>query len=452
MELSGKKVLIVGLGRSGAATARFAAARGAQVTVNDAAARDTLAMAIQELAPLGIPVITGEHPEAAFTGCDLVVLSPGVPHTLAPVQAAAAAGIPVMGEMALACRFIDSPMVAVTGTNGKTTVTTMIGDMLKRSGMSVFVGGNIGTPLIAHVASGNRADVLVVEVSSFQLDTMPDFRPAISVLLNIAEDHMDRYADFQDYALSKAGIFKNQTDGDVAVFNGDDPVIALLIADLRAVPLAFSRQRNGFTADVGATFTAAAITVNLPNTGTTVFDISGASLAGDHNRENMSAAVLAAMAAGGRTEAIQAVLSSFHGLPHRLETVAQRSGIRFVNDSKATNVDAVLRALKAFSEPVILIMGGRDKGGTFEDLAATVRDHVKHLLVVGECRHRIADALSRHAAITVVDSLADGVRAARSLAAAGDVVLLSPGCASFDAFTNYAQRGEAFRQYVEALP
>ncbi|MFH1980779.1 MAG: UDP-N-acetylmuramoyl-L-alanine--D-glutamate ligase [Pseudomonadota bacterium] len=452
MDLSGKQVLIVGLGRSGVATARFAAARGARVTVNDAASREALEAPIREMAALEIDVISGGHPVEAFTDCDLVVLSPGVPHTMAPVQAAVAAGIPVMGEMALACRFTDTPMVAVTGTNGKTTVTTMIGEMLSRSGKSVFVGGNIGTPLIAHVASGKRADVLVVEVSSFQLDTAPGFRPAVSVLLNITEDHMDRYADFQAYAVSKAGIFKNQTDGDIAVFNGDDPVIALLTAGLRAVPLAFSRQTNGFTADVGATFTSATITITLPDSGTTAFDITDAPLAGDHNRENMSAAVLAAMSAGADTEAVQAVLSTFRGLPHRLETVAERSGVSYVNDSKATNVDAVLRALQAYSQPVILIMGGRDKGGSFEDLAAAVRDHVKHLVVVGESRHRIAEALDRHAATTLADTLADGVQAARRLAAAGDVVLLSPGCASFDAFTSYAHRGASFRQYVEALP
>ncbi len=452
MDLNGKHILIVGLGRSGTAVARFAADRGARVTVNDAASVEMLDAPLREMAALGIPVIAGSHPTEVFTDCDLVVLSPGVPHTLAPIHAAASMGIPVMGELALACRYIDTPMVAVTGTNGKTTVTTMIGDMLSRAGKSVFVGGNIGAPLIGHVASGQRADVLVVEVSSFQLDTAPDFHPNIGVLLNITEDHMDRYIDFQAYAYSKAGIFRRQSAEDIAIYNDDDETIQSVVGGLKARCLSFSREVGRGARRPGAAYTADAITVTLPGADAAVFDITQAPLSGDHNRENMCAAILAALSAGADPEAVRSVLLAFGGLPHRLESVSQRNGVRYVNDSKATNVDAVMRALEAIPAPVILIMGGRDKGGHFKDLAPIVRRQVKHLVAVGESRHRIAGALSGHTSVTLADTLENGVREAHRLSAPGDTVLLSPGCASFDAFTSYAHRGEAFRCSVEALP
>ena len=452
MDLNGKHILIVGLGRSGAAVARFAADRGARVTVSDAAPVEVLDASMQEMAALGITVIAGSHPTAVFTDCDLVVLSPGVPHTLAPIQAAATVGIPVMGELALACRFIDTPMVAVTGTNGKTTVTTMIGDMLSRAGKSVFVGGNIGAPLIGHVASGMRADVLVVEVSSFQLDTAPDFRPDVGVLLNITEDHMDRYVDFQAYAQSKAGIFRHQTAEDIAIYNSADETIRGMVAGLQARCLTFSRQDGRSAGRPGAVYTAETITATLPDADAVVFDITEAPLSGDHNRENMCAAILAALCAGAGPEAVQSVLMDFGGLPHRLESVARRNGVHYVNDSKATNVDAVIRALEATPVPVILIMGGRDKGGHFKDLAPVVSRQVKHLVAIGESRQRIAGALGEYAAVTLAHTLEAGVHEAHRLAAPGDTVLLSPGCASFDAFTSYAHRGETFRRTVEALP
>jgi UDP-N-acetylmuramoylalanine--D-glutamate ligase len=452
MNMDGKNVLIVGLGRSGAAAARFAAAKGARVTVNDAADPQALAASVQEMTALGIPVIAGSHPVDVFTGSDLIVLSPGVPHTLPPVQAAAEAGIPVIGELALACRYVAAPMVAVTGTNGKTTVTTMIGDMLQRSGQTVFVGGNIGAPLIGHVASGAPVDTLVVEVSSFQLDTAPAFRPRIGVLLNITEDHLDRYPDFAAYAAAKGRIFACQGPGDMAVFNAEDGTVRDVAAGLRALPLPYAR-RNGEVGDgPGARYSRDAITVRLPEAGATTFDIANAPLAGDHNRENMCAAVTAALAAGGEAAAIQSVLDSFGGLPHRLETVGRRRGVRYINDSKATNVDAVRRALEAVAEPVVLIMGGRDKGGRFKDLAGAVRQRVKHLIAVGEARRHIAAQLNGCTATTILETLEDGVAEAARRARAGDAVLLSPGCASFDAFASYAQRGDTFRDIVEALP
>ena len=294
---------------------------------------------------MGIPLELGGHRMESFTAADLIVVSPGVPHTIPPLAAARANGVPVIGEMELAGRFIGEPIVAVTGTNGKTTVTELVGAMLAASGRRVFVGGNIGTPLIAHVDSGARVEVVVAEVSSFQLDTIDTFRPAVGVLLNITDDHLDRYAGFEAYAASKMRLFANQRPGDTAVLNAADPSSAPAAGDIRSRKLFYNRPE---TADAHATVAGRTLTLRVPGRAEVALSLAGFRLRGPHNAENAAAAALAALAAGAGPQGIQTVLDTFAPAPHRLETIAVIDGVEYVNDSKATNVDAVRRGLECF--------------------------------------------------------------------------------------------------------
>ncbi|WP_246804374.1 UDP-N-acetylmuramoyl-L-alanine--D-glutamate ligase [Desulfosarcina cetonica] len=383
---------------------------------------------------------------------DLVVLSPGVPHTQPMLEPAWAAGIPVIGEMELASVFVKAPIIAVTGTNGKTTTTELLGQMLKNSGKRVFVGGNIGTPLIAYADGAHGvADVIVAETSSFQLDTTVSFRPATSVLLNITDDHLDRYAGFSAYAESKWRIFKNQEPEDAAVLNAMDATVVKMM-ETHALR---SRRRLFSHVPVvqGARIQKDRIAVVENRRTTVVFDLAKCHLVGPHNRENIAAACLAALEHGATLAGIQQTIDTFRGLPHRVETVGFVRGIRFVNDSKATNVDAVKRALECFDGPVVLILGGQNKKGDFNRLKTIVRQRVKTLVALGEARDEIVTALAGDPQQGVIEagSMEEAVAKALSAAVAGDVVLLSPACASFDMFDNYAHRGECFRSIVERL-
>ena len=448
MELANKKILVVGLARTGIATARFLRRRGAAVRATDLAAEAALGPGVAELRALDIDLALGGHRVEDFTAADLVVLSPGVPHTLPPIQAARDRGVPVIGEVELAARFIREPIVAVSGTNGKTTVTELLGRMLEASGRRVFVGGNIGRPLIGYVDGGQTAEVVVAEISSFQLDTIATFRPAVGVLLNITDDHLDRYTDFAAYAHSKMRLFENQTAQDTAILNGADPVLRAHAAAIR------SRRRFYNTAEDSANcapITGTALTLRLPGREAAQLDLTPFRLRGPHNIENACAAALAALAAGASPPGIQQALSTFAPLPHRIESVGVANGVEYVNDSKATNVDAVLRALDCFATPVVLIMGGLDKGGNFRLLAAAVRRRVKALVLVGKASDTIRAALGGLAPTVQAQDMAAAVGAAAGLAARGDVVLLSPGCASFDMYPNYQARGEDFRKAVQRL-
>ena len=448
--LKGKAVTVVGLGQSGLASTRFCRAVGAIVTVSEAGDASAFKNEIRQLEPAGVTLEFGPHRPETFQTADLVVLSPGVPHTLAPLEAARRRGIPVVGEMELASRFIAEPIVAVTGTNGKTTTTELIGAMLEASGLDVFVGGNIGNPLIEYVESGKPADWLVVEVSSFQLDTMDGFHPRIGCLLNISEDHLDRYPDFATYAAVKWRLFRHQTADDTAILNG-----ALNAAGARNRPLPgrtlffngappgrrpSAHRRDGvLELDMGARATGMAL------------DLSAMSLIGRHNEENVAAAGLAALTAGAVPTAIQSALDAFRGKPHRVFFVREVRGVRYYDDSKGTNVDAVARALDSFHQPVVLIMGGRDKGGSYQALETRLPNKVRQVIVMGEAAETITRALRHIVPIQSVTDMGAAVRLAAETARPGEVVLLSPACASYDMYANYRQRGEDFCRHVQKL-
>ena len=464
MDLKNKKTLVIGLGATGLATAVFLKRRGARVTVSDSAPEAELQENASRLRELGIKLELGRHSRDTFQAADFIVISPGVPHLLGPVAEARSNGTPVYGEIELACRFIDEPMVAVTGTNGKTTTTTLIGDMLKASQKTAFVGGNIGDPLIGYVDRGQRADVLVVEVSSFQLDTIQRFRPDIAVLLNITEDHLDRYADFTAYAESKMRIFENQHAEDLAVINGADTTIGPYLNRIKCRKLLFAPASAALPEDTFgcALLSEDRITITglpdvpgrknqKPNERHLAVARSDIRLFGAHNMENAAAAALAAFSAGATPKGIRQALKSFKGLAHRLETLGRYNDVRFINDSKATNMGAVIRALASFTEPVVLLLGGRNKGGNFHDLAASIRRHVKSIVAFGESRQEIVAALTDAAPIETAADMQAAVSKAFKTALPGETVLLSPGCASFDHYDNYVQRGEDFRRAVAEL-
>jgi UDP-N-acetylmuramoylalanine--D-glutamate ligase len=448
MELNHKKGLIVGLGKSGVAAARFLKRRGADVTVTDMADEAHLSPAVAEVRGLRIPLELGGHRTATFEKADFIIVSPGVPHTIAPLQQARAKGIPVLGELELACRFSTEPIVAVSGTNGKTTTTTLLGLMLKDSGRDVFVGGNIGAPLIGHVDSGRQVDLIVVEVSSFQLDTSTTLRPRVAVLLNIAPDHLDRYPDFAAYVASKCRLFQNQGADDTAIVNGADRRLLGQCQPLAGHTLFFNDRR---AAEEGADIEADRIVLHVKDQAPVHLPSGAANIVGRHNQENIAAASLAALAAGATLDGVLSALGRFQGLPHRLEALGTLNGVRYVNDSKATNIDAVARALECFDRPVILIMGGRTKGDDFKVLAQPLQRHVKRLIALGEAQATIVAALGAVVPISRARTMDDAVRQARAVAQAGETVLLSPACASFDMYNNYAERGDHFRAVFHDL-
>ena len=463
MQIKNKNIVVVGLGRTGLATARFLHQKGARVLVADTADEAQLGDSVRTLREMGVALELGPHRIAAFQNADLIVVSPGVPHTIEPIEQAKSGGIPLMSEVELASRFIKEPIVAVTGTNGKTTTTELLGQMLQNSGVSVFVGGNIGNPLIEYVRSGQKKQVVVAEISSFQLDTIDSFRPKVSVLLNITADHLDRYPDFEAYADSKIRVFKNQQADDVAVLNGSDPLIRSKTKEIKSQRLFFPAPGAG---EQGAVLNGKRIILNLdklkkiqsairiPHSAfrnPEYLDIAKIRLRGRHNFENACAASLAALASGATLEGIQKTLDYFKGLAHRLERVATVNGVHYYNDSKATNVDGVLRALDSFSKPILLLMGGRDKGSNFGLLQDPIRAHAKELIVMGEAAEAIRSALGQQLPTKVAASMQDAITMAFQDADPEDVVLFSPGCASFDWYNNYAERGDDFRRAVEKI-
>jgi UDP-N-acetylmuramoylalanine--D-glutamate ligase len=446
MDFSGKNILVVGLARTGVALCRFLDGHGAKVTVTDQAPPADLAEPRRDIQDLGVTEDLGVA-QPRWQGYDVIVLSPGVPPELPWLMAARAAGLPVVGELEVAAPFIRRPLLAVSGTNGKTTTTTLLGELLTASGKKTLVGGNIGTPVVALLARQEEADLLVLEVSSFQLDTASNFHPQAAALLNLTPDHLDRYADYDAYLASKASLFRCQGAGDLKVLNADDPAVAGLDRGLSRVYY-FSATRSLAT---GAWLNHAALKVRLEGCREEIFPLAHIRLQGKHNLENIMAALLLALDAGADPEACREVLATFHGLPHRLEFVADLGGVSFYDDSKGTNVGAVATSLAHFDRPVILIAGGRDKDSDFSLLNDLIAARVKALVLIGETRERLAQVWRGLAPAYLADDMAAAVARAWELSRPGEVVLLSPACASFDMYRDYAHRGQTFQNLVRDL-
>jgi UDP-N-acetylmuramoylalanine--D-glutamate ligase len=452
MDLTGKGVLVVGLARSGVAAARLAAARGARVRATDRRGAGELGAATAALAGLGVSFTLGRHQEAEFRSADLVVVSPGVPLSIPELEAARRAGVPVLAEVELAYRFLPGvPLVAITGTNGKSTTTALAGALFAEE-RRTFVGGNLGTPLSELALSGGAVDVAVVELSSFQLEGIDRLRPRVAAVLNVTPDHLDRYAGVDAYAAAKARIVMNQQPGDVAIGNERDP---------RTLAVAESSRGDVWTFGPGAAAPRSvrddgeALHFTRPGSGPERYLVRGRALRGRHNRENAMAAVACARLLGVPGPAVQRGLDRFPGLPHRLELVAERAGVEWVNDSKATNVDSTAVGLAAFPPgraSVVLILGGRGKRAPYAPLLPLLPGRVKAILTIGEDAPAIERQLGPTVPTEACGDLARAVSRAAALAGPGDTVLLSPACASYDQFEDYVQRGEAFRALATALP
>ena len=433
--------VVVGLARSGVAAARLLHSRGESVFVTDSGKPRASA----ELDALGIPWEGGQHTVAKFLQADEIVVSPGVPLTIPPLQAARAKGVPIISELELASRYLKGDIIGITGSNGKTTTTTLVGEILKAAGKTVQVGGNIGTAMCGLVDTSTPFTINVIEVSSFQLDAIVTFRPRVAALLNVTPDHLDRYADFAAYRHSKFRIFENQTDADIAVLNCDD-------ANVYPPPEGLRARRHYFSRTDGIADGAFRFGGMLYLNGLAVMAASDVRLRGEHNIENVLASMAITSIYGVRSSTLTSVISEFRGVEHRIEYVASVRGVTFFNDSKATNVDSAIKAVASFDHNIILILGGRDKGAPYEPLIEAMKGKVKHVLLIGEASAKIAAAMDNRFPVTQVSSLGDAVREGATIGEPGDVVLLSPACASFDMFDNYEHRGRVFKKAVQELP
>ena len=442
--VDGRRVLVVGAARSGVAAAHLLARRGALVTLTDRAA--TIAAA-DDLRDAGVALDLGGHDARLFVAADLVVTSPGVPPELPELAAARAAGVPVMGELELAARWVRGPIVAITGTKGKSTTTTLVGRMLQASGRTVLVGGNIGVPLSAHVEASTPDTIHVVEASSFQLEATDTFHPRVAALLNLSADHLDRHPDLASYAAAKARVFANQTATDWRVVNADQPEAMDLAAGAVSQLVPYSSLRP---LDAGVCLHDGVIVHRAGAVETALAPLGAARLPGRHMTSNVVAACAISHVAGATPAGMVTALESFPGLEHVLEPVATVDGVRFVNDSKATNVDAAGRAIESF-EGVVAIVGGKYKGGRFEDLVGPLAAHGRAVVAIGEARPLVRAALAGTVPVEDAASMDDAVEKAWALARPGGVVLLAPACSSFDMFQDYAARGRAFKAAVDKL-
>jgi UDP-N-acetylmuramoylalanine--D-glutamate ligase len=451
LELKNKRVLVVGLGKSGLAAARFLKARGARVTVSDARPA-TLIAELPQLVEEGIAVEAGSHGLLTFRRQDLIVVSPGVPMDVPELKMVRALGMPVLGELELGAQFLHGDVLAITGSNGKTTTTTLLGEILAASGRPTLVGGNIGRPVVEMVAESEQLNGIwsVLEVSSFQLETIQTFRPRIAVVLNITPDHLDRHGSFDNYAAAKTRITENQNAEDFLVLNAEDEPTKLVAARTRAQIYWFSPRRQvkqgAFVHGDGIYFRRAEGAQPEP-----VMPVAEIPLPGAHNVENVLAAVCAAMLAGVSAEVVRKAVAAFKAVEHRLEFVRELGGVRFYNDSKATNVDATAKAIASFAGDILLILGGKDKDSDYATLAPLVRERVKTVITIGSAAEKIARQLDGVVKIEAAETMERAVAWAHAHAVSGDVVLLAPACASFDQFENYGHRGRVFKELVMAL-
>jgi UDP-N-acetylmuramoylalanine--D-glutamate ligase len=450
MELKGKKVLVVGLGKSGLAAALFLRHRGAQVTVSDARSAEALAKDIPALLDEGIMVETGGHGLLTFRRQDLIVVSPGVPLNTPELAQVKSFGLPVIGELEMAARFLKGRTLAITGSNGKTTTTALVGEILQKAGIPTLVGGNIGVPVVALIDQSTDETWSVLEVSSFQLESTERFRPRIAVILNITPDHLDRHGSFENYALAKERIFAAQDESDVVVLNADNARAAQAAVRSVGKVYFFSIEHSvmqGAWVEDGLLVYRAGKDEPLEK----IMPLSSVPLQGAHNVENVLAAVCASRLAGVSAEQIRSGVEAFKAVEHRLEFVAKVDGVDFYNDSKATNVDATAKAVASFSTGIHLILGGKDKDSDYTQLAELLRARVREIYTIGSAAAKIESQLRGVVSILSCQTLEKAVSAAASAARPGEVVLLAPACSSFDQFENYEQRGRVFKELVNEL-
>jgi len=447
--LAGRRVTVVGLARSGVAAARLLRAVGSQVTGIDLKPLEALGREAAALQTLGVRLLTGKETRGAFDGADLVVVSPGVPLDGDQLVPARAVGLPIIGELELGWRSLEAETIAITGTNGKTTTTALTGALLAEQPRPVLVAGNIGTPLAAHALGFPPDGLVVCEASSFQLESTETFQPRVAAVLNITPDHLDRHGSLAAYVDAKARIFANQTSADCAVLNADDEATAALARRTRAHVVWFSRRRP---LSHGVFVRDGRIAALLNGDVEEICPMAEIFLRGAHNVENVLAATACVLWMGLAPEAMRRAIGRFRGVAHRIEFVRDRRGVQYYNDSKGTNVASTLKALESFSERILLIAGGKGKGQDFEPLASAARGRVGHVFLIGEDAPRLAAAFKEASILlTRCPSLEAAVDAARRLAVPGDVVLLSPACASFDMFENFEHRGDVFKKLVERL-
>jgi UDP-N-acetylmuramoylalanine--D-glutamate ligase len=448
MDLKNKRVLVVGLGRSGAASAIFLQEHGAKVIVSDSKSEAQLQSDVPALLDRGISIETGQHGQRTFRDQDLIVVSPGVPSDQPQLQHARTLGIPVIGEVELAFRFLQGKVLAITGSNGKTTTTSLVGEILAKSGKKTLVGGNIGTPVISLAGQSTPDSLVVLEISSFQLESIEQFRPWIAAILNITPDHLDRHHTFEAYVEAKARIFENQQAGDFSVLNDDDPACVALKDKVKGAQLWFSRKQR---VESGAFLSGNEIVFRQNGQEQDVLSRSDIQLKGEHNLENVLAAVCMTMVAGCTPQQVRQGVKEFRAVEHRLELVATVNGVTFYNDSKATNVDATVKALESFPGNIHIILGGKDKGSDYSALNPLLRERVKRVYLIGAASDKIASQVQNATALVRSGILERAVRQAFDAAKPGDVVLLAPACASFDQFENYEHRGRVFKELVRSL-
>ena len=448
MELKDQRVLVVGLGKSGVAAAHFLQQRGARVTVSDSKPQTELNREIPALLDKGIVVETGGHGERTFRDQDLIVASPGVPYDVPQLVQARQLGVPVIGEVELAARFLRGKIIAITGSNGKTTTTTLVGEILEHAGKEVQIGGNIGMPVVSMVSAASEQSYNVLEISSFQLETIQQFHPRVAAILNVTADHLDRHRSMESYIAAKARIFENQTPEDFAVLNADDSICVSLASKTRARIVWFSRKskpgQGSHVHDGKIRFCGQAGEVEI-------MPVSEIPLKGAHNLENVLAAVCVARAVDCPPAVIRQAVKDFQAVEHRLEFVATINGVDYYNDSKATNVDATIKALESFPANIHLVLGGKDKGSDYSVLKALLRERVKRVYTIGAAAEKIESQIAGSAPAERVNTVEAAVRRATEQAAPGDVVLLAPACASFDQFENYEHRGRVFKEAVRLL-
>lgn len=446
-KITGARVTVVGLARSGIAAANLLTQQGARVRVSEMKNMPDSLEAISKLLP-AVEIETGGHKRETFLKAQLIVVSPGVPWNLPLLEEARIAGIPIYSEIEIASCFTKVPIIAITGTNGKTTTTYLVGKFLEASNKIIVKTGNIGFPLSQAIIEDRGTDFFVTEISSFQLEGIKTFQPTISSILNISDDHYDRHTNFQEYLSQKIKIFQNQNPNQFLVLNGDDRVLKPLANKARPSTWLFSKHS---VLQQGSFLENGKIIFSHNQQREEIFPINKIKLLGIHNLENVLAAITIASLAGASKTAIRTVLNEFEGLPHRIELVRVLNGVSFINDSKGTNIGATLKSLESFPRPIILIAGGRDKGGNFLLLKQLIEEKVKKLILIGESKELIKRALDYASFISEAEDLESAVHLAAQVSCAGDIVLLSPACSSFDMFANYEERGKVFKKAVLAL-